>query len=374
MARGAPHGPRRRAAVEQHDHVRPRRRPAALGAPPARGAVAPACDGRLHRVRAAPLRAHGGAALPQGAGAQGADVRRAAADARGRSPRTPPAGRERAGLVGEGGAAGRRRGAARRGERPRGDADERVDLARGRGGVGAGASAGADGGVDPIGRADPAPADDALRRPADGAGRALVRRASARGAVEPARERGTPLATCAPAPAGAAMRRIVGAVLAALVVVPLALASTDDGSVRRPHVPLAWEQHRAVARLAAAGEPVFCGGGRSNAVALTFDDGPGDYADRIVRILRANDAHATFFVVGYRVRERPAQLRELATVGVIGNHSWSHAHLPQLAQLFAWLDLVQLQHDARAALGSKPTLFRAPYEERTGELDRLVRR
>jgi peptidoglycan-N-acetylglucosamine deacetylase len=170
------------------------------------------------------------------------------------------------------------------------------------------------------------------------------------------------------------MTRIVGAVLAALVVVPLALASTDEGAVRRPHVPLAWEQHRAVARLVAAGEPVFCGGGRSNAVALTFDDGPGDYADRIVRILRANRAHATFFAVGYRVRERPAQLRELATVGVIGNHSWSHAHLPQLPRLFAWLDLVQLQHDTRAALGWKPRLFRAPYEERTTQLDRLVRR
>ena len=40
--------------------------PAQLGAPSARGARAAARDRRVHRVRAAPVRAHGGADLPQG--------------------------------------------------------------------------------------------------------------------------------------------------------------------------------------------------------------------------------------------------------------------------------------------------------------------
>ena len=91
---------------------------------------------------------------------------------------------ERAGLVGEGGPAGRGRGAARRRERPRRDADERVDLARGRLGVGAGAHAGADGGADPLGRPRAAPADDALRRPAAPSrsrGRSAPRRSPSRG-------------------------------------------------------------------------------------------------------------------------------------------------------------------------------------------------
>ena len=44
--------------------------PAALGAPPARRARAAEGDRRLHRVRAAVLRAHGGAAVAQGPGAQ----------------------------------------------------------------------------------------------------------------------------------------------------------------------------------------------------------------------------------------------------------------------------------------------------------------
>src|SRR4051812_24753826 len=33
----------------------------------------------------------------------------------------------------------------------------------------------------------------------------------------------------------------------------------------------------AVSRLTKLGKPVYCGGTRGNAVALTFDDGPGPY-------------------------------------------------------------------------------------------------
>ena len=36
------------------------------------------------------------------------------------------------------------------------------------------------------------------------------------------------------------MRAMLAAVFGALVVVPLAAASREDGALRRPHVPLAW--------------------------------------------------------------------------------------------------------------------------------------
>ena len=76
---------------------------------------------------------------------------------------------------------------------------------------------------------------------------------------------------------------------ALLVVVPSAVASREDGFHRRPHVPLQWEQHRAVAQLARHGSIVYCGAGRSNAVALTFDDGPGPYTAQLLAELRAGD-------------------------------------------------------------------------------------
>ena len=93
--------------------------------------------------------------------------------------------------------------------------------------------------------------------------------------------------------------RIALLLLAALVAAPLAFASrVGPEPYRRPHVPLQWEQHRAVAQAAARGEPVYCGAGRSNAVALTFDDGPGPLTGELLDTLRAAGAHATFFLVG----------------------------------------------------------------------------
>ena len=53
VARGAPHGAPRRAALDRDDHVRPRGHAALVGAPPAPRPRAAAGDGRLHRARAA---------------------------------------------------------------------------------------------------------------------------------------------------------------------------------------------------------------------------------------------------------------------------------------------------------------------------------
>ena len=100
----------------------------------------------------------------QGPGAFRADVRRVAAPARRRAAGAPSGDHEHPGVLGQarpGGSGGR---APRRRERPRRNADERVDLALGRLGARAGDAAGVDGGVDPRERPHAAAADDALRR------------------------------------------------------------------------------------------------------------------------------------------------------------------------------------------------------------------
>ena len=168
--------------------------------------------------------------------------------------------------------------------------------------------------ADPLRRPRPAAANDALRRRARRAGRArrsAPRRWPSR-RTRTSTRRGSPSA--ARAPAGASMRRtaLLALGLVAGVAVPAASASREDGALRRPHVPLQWEQRRAVSALVHSGRVVFCGGGRSNAVALTFDDGPGPYTDRLIRVLRANDAHATFFVVGNQMPYRTGVLRSLS--------------------------------------------------------------
>src|SRR6476619_1721115 len=50
-----------------------------------------------------------------------------------------------------------------------------------------------------------------------------------------------------------------------------------------------------VRRLARYGRPIFCGAQRGRLLALTFDDGPGPYTHYVLKRLRRNHMHATFF-------------------------------------------------------------------------------
>jgi len=165
------------------------------------------------------------------------------------------------------------------------------------------------------------------------------------------------------------------ALLAALLVaaVPAALASRSGPEpYRRAHVPLQWEQTRALRVALQRGEPVYCGGGRSNAVALTFDDGPSPYTAEILRILRAARAHATFFLVGNRIQYWPDEPREEAGIGAVGNHTWSHARLTARPRWLAFLELARTQYEAKQRIGWKPKLFRPPYAAHSPSVDRLA--
>ena len=89
-------------------------------------------DRRLHGVRAAALRPHGGADLSQGSRTPRTDVPRSGADARGRKAGAAPDAHEHSDLVGEDGS-GRREGLSRIGcQRPGRHADGRDDHAVGR--------------------------------------------------------------------------------------------------------------------------------------------------------------------------------------------------------------------------------------------------
>jgi len=142
-----------------------------------------------------PLRAHGGADLPQGPRQGRADLRRGAAHARRRPARPPPLDREHPGLMGQGRPARCPRSAASRRQRPRRNAHERVHLPRRRRRLRPGVFARADGGADPLGRAHPPPAHHPLRRTTPRADRPLLRRGAARRTPKPSRQRGP-----APAP------------------------------------------------------------------------------------------------------------------------------------------------------------------------------
>lgn len=63
----------------------------------------------------------------------------------------------------------------------------------------------------------------------------------------------------------------------------------------------------------------------STRLALTFDDGPGPATPRLLDVLRAKGARATFFLLGSNIeRSREVAVRLAREGHVLGNHSWTH--------------------------------------------------
>jgi peptidoglycan-N-acetylglucosamine deacetylase len=103
-------------------------------------------------------------------------------------------------------------------------------------------------------------------------------------------------------------------------------------------------------------------GGRG--VALSFDDGPDPvHTARVLDVLQAREAKATFFVVGERAERHPAMIERMLTEGhAIGSHG--HRVDPWLG--FRGLQAVRDDLGASVRVlerltGKVPTMFRPPY-------------
>lgn len=126
----------------------------------------------------------------------------------------------------------------------------------------------------------------------------------------------------------------------------------------RPHEP---SEHEAVSRLLALKAPVYCGAGAKPLVALTFDDGPGPYSARLVDLLRRNGARATFFEIGSKAAAHHGLVREELSAGAVGNHSWSHPDLTQLASAAVMRQLASTQRTIESVGGRDVVVFRPPF-------------
>jgi peptidoglycan/xylan/chitin deacetylase (PgdA/CDA1 family) len=98
---------------------------------------------------------------------------------------------------------------------------------------------------------------------------------------------------------------------------------------------------------------------RAKCVALTFDDGPTPFTDRLLRVLTADDAKATFFLVGNKVAADPASARRIADAGMeIGNHTWEHANMSTVPVEDIAAQLSKGTAAIAAATGKAPILLR----------------
>lgn len=112
-------------------------------------------------------------------------------------------------------------------------------------------------------------------------------------------------------------------------------------------------------RFAKANDVVDCA--QVKCVALTFDDGPTPFTDRLLGILTANNAKATFFEIGNKVAANPAGAKRVVDAGMeIGNHTWQHPNMTTLAPANVPGQLSKANDAIAAATGVTPNLWRPP--------------
>ena len=98
-------------------------------------------------------------------------------------------------------------------------------------------------------------------------------------------------------------------------------------------------------------------------VALTFDDGPdGRWTPKILDILKAKHANATFFVIGENMQNRPDIVqREIREGNVVGGHSWTHPNIAEVPAAQADLEINTTQRLFEVLTGRSQRLFRPPF-------------
>jgi peptidoglycan-N-acetylglucosamine deacetylase len=100
----------------------------------------------------------------------------------------------------------------------------------------------------------------------------------------------------------------------------------------------------------------------TQAVCLTYDDGPGRSTERILELLAERGARATFFLVGSEAERYPEVARRVVAEGhAVGSHTLAHLDHHTIAPEEAVEDMLAGAEAIARVIGFKPRLYRAPY-------------
>ncbi len=110
-------------------------------------------------------------------------------------------------------------------------------------------------------------------------------------------------------------------------------------------------------------------------LALTYDDGPNDpHTLRLLEVLARHGVHATFFLIGRYVEQRPDIVREIVKAGhVVGNHTFTHPLLIFKSAAEVRKELSDCRAALHDAIGEHSNLFRPPFGGRRPAVLRIVR-
>jgi len=113
----------------------------------------------------------------------------------------------------------------------------------------------------------------------------------------------------------------------------------------------------------------------SKQIALTYDDGPNDpHTFKLLEVLARHEVHATFFMIGRYVRQRPDIVLDVSRAGhVIANHTLTHPLLIFESAAKTRTELVECRTALTDAVGKHSNLFRPPFGGRRPVTLRIAR-
>lgn len=109
-------------------------------------------------------------------------------------------------------------------------------------------------------------------------------------------------------------------------------------------------------------------------IALSFDDGPAEQTEKVLKVLEEFNAKATFFCIGNKIKGKENVLQKIHSKGhLIGNHSFTHGYLFDLKNTSSLIeDLRSCNEEIKKVIGKEPAFFRPPYGVTTPGLARAI--
>ena len=105
-------------------------------------------------------------------------------------------------------------------------------------------------------------------------------------------------------------------------------------------------------------------------IALTFDDGPGPYTERLLDGLKERGVKASFFLIGRSVKEYPEAVKRMEEEGhLIGNHTYNHVKLKGLSPEETRREIQKTDEAVYEITGKHVAYLRPPFGEWEEDLE-----
>lgn len=97
-------------------------------------------------------------------------------------------------------------------------------------------------------------------------------------------------------------------------------------------------------------------------VALTFDDGPSQYTEEIIDVLKKHQVGGTFFFIGSNVKKYPDAVQYAHSNGYsIGSHSMNHLNFSRLSEEMQEYEILHTNQLIKDLIQEEVVLFRPPF-------------